>query len=331
MKKQFFLLSLALLSLSSTTKLFGQLEYIGRYEYEGKSEPKDFVIHENVGYLAAGEEGLFILDLSNPAKISKLSDYTEYKIESRRKKWGIAETVNVLDDKLFLAFGDLGFKLFSIENAKEPKLLGSYLKFKYVHSVEPTKDYAILGLPNGIKLVDYKDPEKMEMLSLINYEEYPVKSIQNLSNFIFCSRGEHGIKISTFDVQSYKFVGYPNKFDTHGVTNKIILDKFLIYNANGPEGLQILNINLPTYPAVEGELKTKKKITDIFLKDKLIIAAAESFIYLIDVTDPKNPTLLNEFENKALEYIKVYYHNNYLYSLFKTKKKTHGIEVYKLN
>jgi len=306
------------------------LEFVGRYEYQSDEVPRDFIVHNDYGYLASGKDGLKVLDFSNMDSIQEVYTYKEFKIRARKKKYGTAERVTIFKNQLYLAYGDLGFKLFNLEKPDTIEEIGGYFLHKYIYSVTPSEDFVILGLPNGIKLIDCSNSEKMEMLSIKNFKEFPVRTAKIKGNNIFVTGNLKGINVCEFKPANYKFWSAASKYDTKGITDRMLLEGNNMYVANGAAGLQVLDVKLAKYPAVAGVVETKEKVLDIYKYGTKIYAAAEDMIYVFDVADPTNPILESEFENKDLEYRTIWIDKNYLYVTFEGRKDLRGVEVYKL-
>lgn len=323
-------LGLVSIVLFITSVLFGQynLELVNNYELNSREIPSDLVIYGDYAYVANGKDGMHVLHISDLNSIEKVDTYIEYEVRSRKDIYGTAEKVYLFQDKLYLAYGDLGFKLFGLSDPAKPELLGDYYQFKFVHSILPEDNFTILGLSNGITIIDHTNNQKMEMLSILNFKDYSVKSIQRMGNHVFLTGGDKGLNINEYNTSNYKFWTKSSTYDTHGITDKIILEDKVMYVANGAFGLQILDVKLMRYPSVIANLPTKNKLTDIVKEGNKIYAAAENTLYIFNVEDIQNPILEYEQENKGIDYIDVLVDNGKLFVTYKGKKDFSGIEIY---
>jgi len=100
---------------------------------------------------AGGEGGLFLLDISNPAKIKRIGFYPFPWVFS----------LFVRDNIAYVAAGLEGLRLIDITNPAEPKELGFYKSPDWVLKTFATDEFAYIADWNGgLRIVDIKDPKQ---------------------------------------------------------------------------------------------------------------------------------------------------------------------------
>lgn len=287
----------------STTIVDAQYIYpLAEYNASDKSiELSNFDIKDDYLYFPLGESGLHVLDISDLDNIKDVANYVEYEKRSRKKVYGIAYSVKVIDDKAYLSYGPLGLKVLSIQDPTMPFVLGTYYRHQDVYSVEIFENYAFLGYVDmGLEIVDFSDLNNIRMVSRNNVKDFTVQNTQIIPPYVIISGGNRGLKIFKFQEPFIKFeqAEFPKDYLSESEANKFILRNSTGYIANDFKGLTVLNMGLPSYPVKVQDIKTEGRAQDVISDRNYLYVATDKSVEVYDVKDPEKPVKIHEYIDK---------------------------------
>ena len=296
-------------------------------------ELSNFAIKDTVLFLPLGESGLHIYNISDFEEFDLLSTYEEFERRSRKKIYGTAYCVEVIDDKAFLSYGELGLKILNISDPTLPFVLGTYYRHQDVYFTKVYENYAFLGYINmGLEIVDFSNMDDIIMASRNNVKDFTVKDIEIYPPYVIIVGGRRGLRIFKFNepITSFKQAEFPKDFLTEAQANKLIIKDKIGYMANDFGGLMVLNMGLPLYPLSVNEIKTMGRAKDLLIQDNYLYVATDKGIEVFDIREPEKPVKIFEHATKRKEYKFLQMQGHYLFALFQDGRRDFGIEIFQV-
>ncbi len=331
--KRLFLITIFLITVVALSKA----QYIfpvSEYSSEMKNfELSNFDINDTVLYLPLGKSGLHILNIKDINNINELSVYTEYEKRSRKKIYGVAYCVKVINNRAYLSYGPLGLKILDVTDPTMPYQLGTYYRYQDVYCSEIYENYALLGyIGMGLEIVDLSNLDDIKMVSRNNIRDFSVKNIQVIPPYIVVSGGNRGLRTFKFQEPFTKFkqAEFPRDYLTGNDVNKILVKDSNGYLANDSRGLTVLNMKLPLYPLEVNNIKTEGRATDIIIDGNYIYVTCGKCIEVYDIKEPEKPIKVYEYidKNKKFESLKMY--NKHLFALYSDGNRNYGIVIFQV-
>lgn len=329
-----FSLILGLL-IASVAFLNAQYIYpVSDYESELKGfKLSNFDINDTVLYLPLGESGLHVLNISDLNQINELSVYKEYEKRSRKKVYGVANCVKVIDSQAYLSYGPLGLKILDVSDPTMPFVLGTYYRYQDVYCSEIYENYALLGyLGMGLEIVDLSKLNDIKMVSRNNERDFSVNNIQIVPPYVIISGGNRGVRIYKFGepFTAFKQAEFPKNFLSDNDANKIIIRGSTGYLANDFVGLTVLNMGLPLYPLKINSIKTQGRATDIIIDGNYLYVACGKYIEVYDIKEPENPIKIYEYVDKNKDFVSLKINQNHLFALYSNGNKNYGFVIFQV-
>jgi len=218
---------------------------------DGNAE--QMVVDGDFGYVADGNGGLQILDVSNPilpVPISRLS------------LPGYAEDLVVTDSLAYIAADEAGLVIVNVQDPEEPVILSSTAFQDYAYDLDVSGSTAVVttrGTMNAtylIEIVGVTDPMNPVHLATVQIERD-----------LTVSSGSNGIAIDG-DVAWVAAAGKLSGIDIAEPSEPQILGDLEILPNPGSQGLR-----------------------DVALLDGLALVAGPGSLYVVDISDPTNPTM----------------------------------------
>ncbi len=253
---------------------------------------QDVLKKDNLLYMAQGEGGLQIIDITNP------EDPQTVSITSDGAR-GYSAKVAIKDTAVYLAAGSFGVTTINASDPTAPEIPGSNSSEKPAKSLYIMGDYLFVAVSEqGVKISDisvpiYPDPKGQVKTSGFAYG----LTISSDSAFMFVACGEMGMYI--FDISVFE-QGYPiyhevGWCDTPGKAEAITIleEESIAFMACGTSGLQIINYADTNNIHIVGSLDIGGYAKDLMYKDQRIYQTAEmGGLQIIDVSDFTNPKLI---------------------------------------
>ncbi len=254
----------------------------------------------NLLYIAQGEGGLLVVDVSDPKNPEVLTQI----VDGVR---GYSAKVAFKDSLVYLAAGAWGVTVVDVSDPFVPNI-----KQWYLAVIKPAKSFDILGdylftaiSGNGIQIVNIqKNLGLPDTRSIIITPGYATGlKISPNDSTLFAACGEMGLAmydLSNFDdgYANYPIIGW---CDTPGYAEDVVLnyDASIAYLACGTEGLQMINyadtanVELVGSYATEGYAKELK-----YEGQTIFITAGLQGVQIIDVSNVASPTIIGVVETE---------------------------------
>jgi len=240
---------------------------------------KKIFILGNYAYIAAGNAGLQIVNISDPEDPILVKNYDTH---------GEAQSVYISGNRAYIAVSSVGLEIIDILNPLNPSLLGTYPNTSYNYDVCVSGDYAyIADFLLGLKVINIANPIAPALAGSIGR--------LGLTNNVFVNGNYAFVAASNFGLQIVSIVnpGQPaliKTFDTPGDARDVFISGDYAYVADGNAGLQIINIADPASPVLVKSYAMPGYAHGIYVSGQYVyIAAGSSGLTIIDISDPANP------------------------------------------
>ena len=250
--------------------------------FESAGTDRDFVLVENIGYIADGSLGLRIIDLTNPQSPTQLGWFNTP---------GYAYSIDVQNDRAYIADGDSGMHIYDVSNPTNAILLGTYTGITNATIVKIDGNTAfVIGNDRSMVSIDVSDPANPRRL------------------FTFTAAGSGFLSDLIIDNGRAYIVNYnrqliildvsdPSDFDSLDYLNdnfatRVAVEGNLAYLSIGSHGMRIFDITDPTSPIEIVHYDPEFAINQIAVQESIVYSIDGSRIRVIDAQDPANPALL---------------------------------------
>jgi len=248
---------------------------------------QDVTLVSELGYVADGDDGLRILNLSDPARPSLLGEYDSP---------GFTVDVAVQDGFAFLADTETGLKVVNAFDPAAPFLVGDMLTPGEALGVDVSGGIAFLAVGSaGLLVADVSNPA---FPSTIAIKDLPGSSNDVVidASLAYVAAGGAGLQIvDVSDPPSPQSLGAAGDLQAERLA--IVGD--LAYVA-GFAGLSILDVSDPTTPIHLGIIKIgSNRATDVVIDGEIAYFSSEggpdSGLWVADVSVPTAPNLLAHY------------------------------------
>ena len=265
--------------------------------YTTPAYAQDVALNDTLLYVAQGEGGLLILDVSDPASPQQVSITTE-------NARGYSLKVAYRDSAVYLAAGSFGVTAINAADPYNPYVTVYNLQMKPARDIHLMGDYMFTPISElGVKFAAIDFPIQPDVRAGIETSGYAYGCTTTAdSSFLVVACGEMGI--SVFDISdfqnglgNYERVNWCN---TPGYAQSVALsndDKYA-FVACGIEGLYIIDISDTTNYHIVGSFDYNGYIKSLVYRDGLVYLAAELYgLQIVDVSDVTAPRLIGRIES----------------------------------
>lgn len=272
----------------------GGYTIVKKFQTAGYSQ--DVAKKDNLLYMAQGEGGLQIIDITNPENpqtVSVTSDGAR----------GYSIKVALKDSAVYLAAGSFGVTTINASDPFAPEIPGSNSTEKPAKGLHIMGDYLFVAVSEqGVKYSNisvpiYPDPGAQIPTSGFAYG----LTTSSDSAYMYVACGEMGlyiIDISDFEQGWHHEVAW---CDTPGKAEAITIleEESIAFMACSTSGLQIIDYADTTNVHIVGSLDEGGYAKDLVYRDNLIFMTVElGGLQIIDVTDVTNPKLVGEIDTE---------------------------------
>lgn len=228
--------------------------------------------------------GFWIIDISNPSIPKELSFFqTNY-----------VNDIKVYNGYAYIATSK-GLQIIDIKNPLNPKIISIYNNNSYIEKVDVKNGFAYIIFNDRFEVLDIQNLFMPTILSFENIPKFRIQDLKVIENYAYLALGDDGLLIMDISDPSFaknfltvKKVGFIKRID--------IKDNYLYYIGNGNFG--ILDISDLANSKIY-EVSYLEKVGGYSLKtnDDLAVIGYSGF-NIINISEPKNPTLVYSYEGK---------------------------------
>ncbi len=295
---------------------------------------RDIAIDGTTAYVADGDSGLKMIDISNPAAPVLLGS-----IDTP----GTAEGIVVSGTTAFVADGASGIQVIDVSNPSSPSLLGSLgmsghafdvavsLGVLYVAAGDSGLLVADVSDPRapilfgaydtpgkalgitisgmtafvadgdcGLRVIDISNPSALNLLQI--YDTSGVAySVSVLGRNAYVADGDSGIQV--IDVWYPQRIVLLSTYDTPGSARGVAVSGTTVYVADHGSGIQVIDVSDPTSPCLLSSLDTGGEARGLALSGATAyVVDGDAGMHAIDVRNPWEPSFLGNYRTEALAY-----------------------------
>lgn len=249
---------------------------------------RDIDIHGNYAYVANGQGGLQIINISNPE-----STYIEGEYLTSRSAQGIA----IRDSFAYLVLSsEKGLLVLNINDPSDPSLIGEDPGYTEYNVIAPPDTFYIY-----IAAHDFFIIENCSIPTLPYYDQRittpgTARGIFVSDSLAYLACEQMGLYIY-YAVRPDSEVPLLGSIDTPSNARDVYVEGDYAYVADGRTGLVIIDVRNPENPEILSMYDTPGYANDIFVSGYYAyIADAEAGLQVIDISNPENPTFYGNFE-----------------------------------
>ncbi len=232
-------------------------------------------------YVAAGTNGLVILDITDSQRPVKIGVYDTP---------GIATDVFIQGNLAFVADGSKGsLQIIDVQHPESPKFVASKL-YNEVQGVLAAGHYVYLATGiGGLLVLDFNDPSHLVTTGVYDTPRNAT-SVKLFDNVLYVTDSFAGLFI--FDMADPSRPAKIGQFDTAGYLGDVhVLGRFA-YLADGASGLSIVDVSVPATPVLVGRnLSTKFAYKVLVDGGRAFVATGITGWQMVDVSDPVAPVV----------------------------------------
>jgi len=263
---------------------------VSRYKTVGYAQ--DVVINDTLAFVAQGEGGLMILNISNP------NNPTAISIVNEGMK-GYANKVALKDSVLYIASGGFGVSVVNAANPVSPEITATNLALK------PAKNFLVMGnflftsiAEYGVQIAEISYATQPDIRGGTNTPGYAQGICSSAdSNYLLVACGEMGLAV--FDISelqsgwgNYPLLGWVDiaEYSEDVVTHPTLPYAYL---ACGTAGFTIVDFSDPTDLKIVSSYDTGGYAKEILYRDGRVYMTAElRGLKIFDVSNVSSPVLI---------------------------------------
>jgi hypothetical protein len=273
-------------------QLVGFIEFANFDDDGGSAEA--VYIENGIAYIANYNQGLEILNITDPSRPKKLANY---------KTTGFALEVHLKDGFAYVSQSSFGVAVINVENPSKPYLASTISPGGLVKEIDIRDNLLhIITQFNGFYLYDIRDPYQPAYVSYWD-SPYVHNGISVLNKYICLATWGFGIEILDLTFTSNPFlIGYWNESlsPALGVYATIIDNQKFVFLASSKNGLEIINFTNPYSPEKIGSYYTSGTYYDVKVKDSIAYCSTyEGGLVLLNISDLSEPTLIDSYNTEG--------------------------------
>lgn len=255
---------------------------------------RDGVVDENYIYLAAGEAGIAIVDVSDAS-----SPVTTTMFDTS----GVVNGIAIYDDRVFIANGPAGLQVIDVTDPSVPVLMGRLENGSSISTVAMSPDGTkafIADDNNELLIVSVTNPNSLETLASLDVDQVLDIEVSADGNLLYLAtiRG-----LSIVDIADLSNILTLGTFDSDfPIVSSALSDDGLMFVTDGSDLLTILNVTTSSQPTLIGSFELDGSLIDLAVSksnDMLYAARGSSGISVISIENINNLQTIASFETSA--------------------------------
>jgi hypothetical protein len=245
----------------------------GSYHNEGLNALSIFV-NGNYAYIACGENGFMIVDISVVDSIQFVSTYdTE----------GYTHAITVRDGFAYVADGENGLRVIDLYEPEHPFEVNYVDTPGEAYAVTLDGDYAyVADYVQGLRIIDISDPQEPSEAGYLNTRGMSM-DVAVSGNLAYVADERYGLRIiDVTDPENPEEIGF---YDTDGYAYGVDIAGDHAYIADGSGGMCMLDVSIPESPCPAKIFYTPGTAMSLEVLDNYAFIADQDDILIIDLTD----------------------------------------------
>jgi len=244
-------------------------------------------VQDGYAYIANFQQGLEIIDISNPEKPIPTGRYDTD---------GWAYEVFVSGKYAFVADGYAGLQIIDISSPKNPVLLGSCDTPGWAYDVQVVGKYAFVAdYRGGLQIIDISNPLQPVIASSLLIVGAQCRGIYVLNNYAYIADDKSGMYI--VDISDPTHPTLLSTYKNNAQAKGVFVTNNYAYLVNYQSLLEVIDVSNPQNPVLKARLSLPGNLYDIVGFDRYAyIAASGQGIHIVDLTELTNPRLINTYK-----------------------------------
>jgi len=259
-----------------------------RFDDDGINERALAVaIKDDLAFIANDDQGLEILNISNPLKPDKISSI---KVPNNAKEVYIFHNVAIVTSKYN------GLVFVNIANPYNPIIIEILELGANVAEVDMRFNLLHIMTENdGLHIYDISNP--YQPLHISNWDSGYFHTGVSVLNKLICLSG-YGVGLEIIDLTIYSNPTFISSWNDStgtalGVYASLINDEKIAFLANDNSGLEIIDFTNIHNPTKIGEYNGLTNVVDVVVENNIAFLCSDDGIAILDVSDPTSPIELD--------------------------------------
>lgn len=202
----------------------------------------DVKIAGTIAYVAGGNRGLILVDISNPSQPAVLRVIRNITPGFRLTP----HQITVDGNQVFGADGFYGFWIVDVTNPAAPVLVGQAPSIEPAYSLEVSGTYAYLGGNGGVRVIDISNPALQSEVDIRGATGGQVTDLHLAGTTLYAAAGDSGLAI--FDVSNPRALSRLGGYDSPGLAVGVTAIGARVYLADSAGGILVLDASNPASP-----------------------------------------------------------------------------------
>jgi hypothetical protein len=267
------------------------LQHVGSWQESLGRPVHAVVVRDSYAWLANGEAGLTVLDVSNPSRPVQVGRYAA---------GGPVVALELVGNLALLAELTNGLELVNLDDPVHPWRVSGLPNLGNVQDVVVSGSNAFAaGSLSGIRVVDISNPLQPVLIGGLPNSAIMgnpgTGKLQVFGRYAFLASGSAGVTV--IDVTNPAHPVVANVIETPGEVRDVQVMDTWAFVADGSDGLRIINVGLPGPSAAIGGIDTPGQANDVFVMDGCaFVADGPAGIQMIDISNPQKPVWIGGAE-----------------------------------
>ncbi|MFC1474659.1 FG-GAP-like repeat-containing protein [bacterium] len=258
------------------------------------SSMSDIHVAGNYAYVAANNSGLQVIDVSDPASPSLAGSFDDSDIS--------ANGVFVSGNYAYLAQNSAGLRVIDVSDPAAPAEAGTFKTIATAEEVSVSGDYAyVTDREDGLLIFDVSTPSAPYQVG--GYDTPGVAYGLYVSGiYAYVTDYFHAETVKGFHILWIEDPTDPLQmsfFETPGAAYGVFVSGDYAYVADGPTGLQIVDIKDKVIPVTEGFIDTNGAREVFVSGNYAYLANGSSGLKIIDISHPASPSETGSFDTEG--------------------------------
>lgn len=226
-----------------------------------------------------------ILDITDPGRLTEISSLLTEE----------SQDLELHDDLLFIAEGDLGWSIADVSDPYSPVILRNMPADGYVNQLLVLDNYLYIAAgKEGVQIFDISDPYAPVETGRYSNDHY-FERIYPVGSYLYVYEDGSGIRVLDISDRSQ-----PQSIDlvpiSGGVRTMLAYQNSLYVGINGDS--RMLDISDPAHPIDLGLVFFWQNPLDLFIADEILyVTELSRGLYLYDVSDARSPVFIDRYDS----------------------------------
>ncbi len=254
----------------------------------------------NLLYIAGGE--LSIVDISNPLHPRKIG----------QSKDAFGGYIDVKDQYAYIQDGN-NFSIVDVTEPAHPRLVGVCAARGSDFAISDSHAY-VMNSFDGMTIIDITDPQHPRTIKTYDTHGMALDAVAK-DQVLYVANGNALLILDISDPVNPKVLGTYSV--SHPFVRQVRVENdfaYVIRAFAGELDILILDVKNPRNPQLVGSVETKGDGTSLAVRDGyLFVTNASSGLLVVDVTDPEEPTIIQNYKTGVWSAENVAAHSNHAF------------------